>query len=145
LAGGLPGLRVSMGRGGTRIERIFADQIRANPLHPRSSASCVLPGGPRLMNPSEAQHEVRLSELLEEALSGLRAGRVVDTLSYQPRHPDLADDLPVLLGMMLNLDIAAENWKSLSRAAGPDPDPAASPQDTPSQPATEKRPPEVTG
>jgi serine/threonine protein kinase len=103
------------------------------------------------MNRSDDQREVRLAELLAEALPELRAGGPVQTTSYQTRYPDLAKDLLPLMGTMADLDRAAASWKdvrfppdaapsTIGRAGAADPfptlgDPAAGPAENPTQPS----------
>jgi Protein kinase domain len=65
------------------------------------------------MIPSEDPRDIRMAELLAEALSQLRAGQPVDTASFQARYADLANELPALMGAMIDLDDAAGSWKGV--------------------------------
>src|SRR5271166_1875300 len=48
------------------------------------------------MHPDDTERDIRLVELLDQALSELRSGRAVDTATWQALHPDLPADLPDL-------------------------------------------------
>jgi serine/threonine-protein kinase len=98
------------------------------------------------MNLSESEREVHITRLLDEALAELRAGRAVDTRSYQSRYPELGEDLSALLGTMLDLDTAVESWRLLPPAPE-DEAPTVEPVLTgnPRPPATGHRAPAATG
>ncbi len=63
------------------------------------------------MDPTVTDRDFRLVELLDQALTELRAGRPLDTATWQGLAPDLAEDLPRLLETMRDLDSAAQTWR----------------------------------
>jgi hypothetical protein len=89
--------------------------------------------------------EARLAECLEEALAQCRAGQSVDPLTFSGQHPDLADDLPALVQVMVDLDAAAQNWKEATPRTQAEGTVLLPPvPDTPS-PSTQDRVPHETG
>jgi serine/threonine protein kinase len=63
------------------------------------------------MDPTPAERDALLVELLDRALAELRAGRPLDTATWQGENPGLAEDLPDLLETMRDLDTAAQSWR----------------------------------
>jgi Flp pilus assembly protein TadD/tRNA A-37 threonylcarbamoyl transferase component Bud32 len=81
------------------------------------------------MDPTVTDRDFRLVELLDQALTELRAGRALDTATWQGLAPDLDEDLPRLLETMRDLDTAAQTWRcgrtlapEQTGAAAPDPE-----------------------
>jgi tetratricopeptide (TPR) repeat protein len=72
------------------------------------------------MDPAPTERDARLVDLLDQALADLRAGRPLDTATWQGLAPDLGDDLPELLETLRDLDNAAETWRC-GRTIAPEP------------------------
>ncbi len=63
------------------------------------------------------EHDLRIAQLLDEALAEWRSGQTLDVAKWQTRHPDLANDLPFLLETLRDLDTAAEDWRGAAAVA----------------------------
>jgi serine/threonine protein kinase len=86
------------------------------------------------MDPAPTERDARLVDLLDQALAELRAGRPLDTATWQELAPDLADDLPGLLETLRDLDGAAETWRC-GRTIAPEPTGDGGPAPPPAPPA----------
>ncbi|MCI0461123.1 MAG: serine/threonine protein kinase [Gemmataceae bacterium] len=70
------------------------------------------------MDSPETERDIRILDLLDQALTELRAGRPLDPVSWSTLAPDLADDLALLLETMRSLDAAADTWRSHQTVGG---------------------------
>lgn len=69
------------------------------------------------MSPTMTDRDARVAQLLDEALAELRSKGCLDEASYRSRYPDLAEELPELLGTLKALDTAVEDWRLVSTPA----------------------------
>jgi len=70
------------------------------------------------MSSEETGGDKRVVELLEKAAAEIRAGRAVETSTWQRREPELAPDFPELLETLRDLVTAAHTWKTGAELGG---------------------------
>ena len=59
------------------------------------------------------ERDLRIAQLLDEAVSAMRSGATLDLTSWRERYPDLADEMAELLETLRELDTAASDWRNV--------------------------------
>ena len=63
------------------------------------------------MSDLDAERDLRIAQLLDDAMTEWRARGLLDEAAWQARYPDLADEIPGLFDTLRDLDTAAGDWK----------------------------------